>query len=420
MTDDDRQELSREDKYRLRAAVLLTFTPGKPVSNLDLLAGREKQISKVLEAVLSPGQHAAIYGERGVGKSSLANLIYDMVSATGKNVFIPVQINCSTMVSFNEIWREIFKQIQLHTSSGEATLDEQVPDTPNSEDIRHIFTQVGSPTIVVMDEFDRVDDLVSVAMSDTIKTLSDRGTDTTLVLVGVADSVEQLIAEHQSVDRALLQIPMPRMSRDELIAIVTKGMTRLPELSIEPGLDRRIAEISKGLPHFTHLLAKHAALSAIDEGRRMITQKDYESALKSATEDKSQSLGQAYLKATHSAKESIFEQVLLACALATDERGIFGAKHVRKHLAQIMKKPIKMEAYIRHLDKFSRPERGPVLKKEGQKRKFQYSFVEPMMQPYVLMKGLTEGKITEEQLSVLSSPSTLSERPSERLLFEGR
>src|SRR5215472_13120056 len=155
-----------------------------------------------------------------------------------------------------------------------------------------------------MDEFDRVDDTVSVAMSDTIKTLSDRGTDTTLVLVGVADSVEHLIAEHQSIDRALIQIPMPRMSRDELVAIVTKGMIRRPELSIEPGLDVRMAEISKGLPHFTHLLAKHSALSAIIDGRRSIVQTDYENALRTATEDKSQTLGQAYVTATHSAKDS--------------------------------------------------------------------------------------------------------------------
>src|SRR5260370_22141703 len=176
------------------------------------------------------------------------------------------------MVSSNEMWRENFRQIQLQSSRGETTLDEQVSDAPNSEDIRQIFTQVGSPTIVLIDEFDRVDETVGVAMSDTIKTLSDRGTDTTLVLVGVADSVEHLIAEHQSIDRALIQIPMPRMSQKELVAIVTKGMTRLPEMSIEPGLDNRMATISKGLPHFTHLLAKHSALSAINDGRRRIGQ----------------------------------------------------------------------------------------------------------------------------------------------------
>ena len=73
----------------------------------------------MLEVVFSPGQHAAIYGERGVGKSSLANLIYEMVAATGTDVFIPVQINCSRMVSSNEMWREVFRQIQLRTSRGE-------------------------------------------------------------------------------------------------------------------------------------------------------------------------------------------------------------------------------------------------------------------------------------------------------------
>ena len=411
MTGRDQQPLSVEERMRLTAIVLTTFTPGKPVNNLDLLSGRQKQISKVLEAVLSPGQHAAIYGERGVGKSSLANLIYDMVRASGQKYFIPVQVNASAIISFHEIWREVFRQIQLLASRGETTLDEQVPDTPNSEDIRQIFHQVGSPSIVVIDEFDRVDDVVAGQMSDTIKTLSDRGVDTTLVIVGVGDSVDQLIHEHQSIERALLQIHMQRMSHGELVTIVTKGMSRLPEMTIEPGLDKRMANISKGLPHITHLLAKHSTLSAINDGRRKIVQKDYENALRTATEDTSQSLAKDYRKATHSARESTFEEVLLACALATDQQGFFGAKDVRVPLSKILKRSVKIEAYIRHLDKFTQAERGPVLKKEGTRRRFQYSFVEPMIQPYVLMKGLAEGKITEEQLSVLSRPSNESELP---------
>ncbi len=394
-----------EAKYRLRALVHTTFTPGTPISNLDLLAGRDRQIDKVLETVFSPGQHAAIYGERGVGKSSLANLIYDIVFATGKENFIPVRVNCSNMVSFHEIWREIFRQIQMNSKEGEVLMEDQVSDTPNSEDIRHIFEQASNPSIVVIDEFDRVDATTAAAMSDTIKTLSDRAVDTTLVIVGVGESLEQLIHEHQSIDRAIIQIPLQRMSRDELIAIVTKGLTRISELTIEAGLDKRMAEISKGLPHYMHLLAKHSALSVINDGRREIVQSDYEYGLKTSTEDKSQTLGQAYINATHSAKESIFEEVLLACALATDARGFFGAKDVRTPLTKIMKKPVKIEAYIRHLDKFSQVPRGPILKKEGQKRRFQYSFIDPMMQPYVLMKGIAEDKITEEQLRVLSNPS---------------
>src|SRR5260370_9762146 len=121
------------------------------------------------------------------------------------------------MVSSNEMWRENFRQIQLQSSRGETTLDEQVSDAPNSEDIRQIFTQVGSPTIVVIDEFDRVDETVGVAMSDTIKTLSDRGTDTTLVLVGVSDSVDHLIADLHSIVRAFIRFPSLRTYRKRLI-----------------------------------------------------------------------------------------------------------------------------------------------------------------------------------------------------------
>jgi hypothetical protein len=251
-------------------------------------------------------------------------------------------------------------------------------------------------------------------MSDTIKTLSDRDVPTTLVIVGVSDSVENLIIGHRSIDRALIQVQMPRMSRDELTDIVTKGMARMPELTLDLALARRMAELCKGLPHFAHLLAKHSVLTAIDNRHRIVTRQDYEKALKTATEEKTQSLGEAYRDATHSAKESIFEEVLLACALATDAQGRFGAKDVRAPLSYIMNKPVKIEAYIRHLDKFSQDVRGPVLKKEGPKRRFQYSFAEPMMQPYVLMKGLADGKINEERLSVLSSAP---EPPSEQSLF---
>ena len=414
----DAQPLGIEEQFRLRALIIGTFTPGQPIRQLDLFAGRQHQINKVLEAVLSPGQHAAIYGERGVGKSSLANLIYDMVFAGGKMSFIPVRINCGQVISFHEIWREVFRQVQMRSTHNETPLDEQVSETPNSQDIVRIFERVKNPSIIVLDEFDRIDETTSAAMSDTIKALSDHGVEATLVLVGVANSVEQLIREHQSIDRALIQVPMPRMSRQELIAIVNTGMARISELSIEDGLGRRMADISKGLPHYIHLLAKYSALTAVNDGRRNITYKDYENALKEATADKSQSLDKAYQTATHSAFESIFEEVLLACALATDQRGFFGAKDVRTPLGKIMGKPaIKIEAYIRHLDKFTQEPRGPVLKKEGPKRRFQYSFVEPMMQPYVLMKALADKRITEEQLSVLSNPSIVSGQPYEQWLF---
>ena len=64
-------------------------------------------------------------------------------------------------------------------------------------------------------------------MADTIKTLSDFSIPATVVLIGVADSVDELIGQHQSIERAIIQIPMPRMSKEEIEQIAINGLERL-------------------------------------------------------------------------------------------------------------------------------------------------------------------------------------------------
>ena len=79
-----------------------------------------------------------------------------------------------------------------------------------------------SGLIIIFDEFDKIKraDLIA-AMADTIKALSDYSVNATIFIIGVADSVDELIREHQSIERALIQIPMPRMSDDEIRGIST-------------------------------------------------------------------------------------------------------------------------------------------------------------------------------------------------------
>jgi hypothetical protein len=45
--------------------------------------------------------------------------------------------------------------------------------------------------------------------------------------------------------------------------------------------------------------------------------------------------------------------------------------------------------------------RGPVLQQTGRPRKYRYRFVNPMMQPFVIMHGLANGLITEEKVQDL-------------------
>ena len=108
--------------------------------------------------------------------------------------------------------------------------------------------------IVIFDEFDRIKNTeVITAMADTIKALSDNSVNATVLLIGVANSVNESIREHQSIERALVQIPMPRMSDDEIRTIVDKGLARLT-MAIDDGAREDLVLFSQGVPYIAHLL----------------------------------------------------------------------------------------------------------------------------------------------------------------------
>jgi hypothetical protein len=80
MKDGDREKWARY------ARVAEVFTPGAPIDSLDLFAGRLEQIKDVLSAVAQRGQHIVLYGERGVEKTSLANIVDDFSRGAGSEL----------------------------------------------------------------------------------------------------------------------------------------------------------------------------------------------------------------------------------------------------------------------------------------------------------------------------------------------
>jgi len=388
-------------KLALRAQINKAFTPSAPINNSDLFAGRNRQIDRVLQAIFQRGQHAIIFGERGVGKTSLANIIYDLLVLSGKHEIQVAKYTCGASAEFAGIWRSIFKQITITRQDEEQlTLDAMLPDSVGSEDIRETFQSADSPTIIVIDEVDRIAATeTAILLADTVKTLSDNSVNATLVLVGVADSVDQLISEHQSIERALIQIHMPRMSQDELGQIVDKGLAST-QITISDQLKSRIARLSQGLPSCTHLLARHAALAAVDRDSYEITEGDLSRAIREAVMNQQQTIINAYEKATHSPRENLYKQVLLSSALAqTNELGYFAAVDVRPAMQQVTGKEYDIPAFSQHLNDFCEDSRGPILQKKGERRRFRFRFINPLMQQFVVLKGLADGMISEEQIS---------------------
>src|SRR6266404_2175054 len=97
---DTRPQTPQDWQSRIYEA-LHAFSPGAPIDELSLLAGRLTQIERMIETVMQRGQHAILYGERGVGKSSLANTFSTRL-VSGARTLSCIPINCHPSDDFSQ------------------------------------------------------------------------------------------------------------------------------------------------------------------------------------------------------------------------------------------------------------------------------------------------------------------------------
>lgn len=398
--DDDFDENAFFEKLR---AVGRAFTPSSPVTDRDLFAGRQYQLQTLVIVESQAGQHGIVYGVRGAGKTSLAQVAQSIIGSPVNPYYI-----CSSDDTFKSIWTAVMASIHLtQQASGlgfnavakisSVNAAQLLPEDVTPHGVVEALRLVGQNTrlTIVIDEFDRPrDDGVRLKIADTIKILADRAVPVTIILVGVADAIGDLLKEHESIQRSLVQIEMPPMTDDELRDVISRGMTAAGLEPAPASFVNEVVTLSQGLPHYTHLLCFHAAQSAVESLRSSVGDADLKVALARALEDASQSIRTQYHRSTFSNRDTLYKSVLLACAMCdTDEVGSFGAPDVREILRNITGINYEIPAFSTHLKDFSSDTgvRGGILQRIGTTRRFRYRFRDPLMPTYVRMRGRHEG-----------------------------
>src|ERR1700722_6546914 len=102
-------------KLQLQAQLGNIFRPGAPIEKYALFAGRTQQTERVIGAVLQPGQHAILYGERGVGKTSLARVFSEVLSGAGITTARSGTVNCDPTDDYSSLWHKAFREITFKT-----------------------------------------------------------------------------------------------------------------------------------------------------------------------------------------------------------------------------------------------------------------------------------------------------------------
>lgn len=385
---------NKEEQFALLNNV---FSPISPIKRKDLFFGRRIQLEHVVDAINEIGQHAILHGERGVGKTSLANIMYDSIT----NLY-PAKVTCNREDEFNTLWERAFNELKhARTTAGEGldvqharTIDRINNELKNSELVtpalvESLMRQInGFKFLFIFDEFDNIrTKKIRSSFADLIKSLSDNVENTTIVLVGIGDNVEELIGIHRSLERCLKQVKMPRMSDDEAVSIIDNGMKTLG-FTISKNVKDKILEFSSGFPHYIHLLCKHGAKQMIINGKTEFNDAYLQIAIKNGIDDTSEQLRSSYQKAiVDSNTDSKWKKVLYACANSkSDSFNCFSTNDVLAEYNKSCKDPVKCSNIRYNLNQLCSKERGDILLKMGSGVNTRYRFINPMMRAFVKLK----------------------------------
>lgn len=426
MGDTENAPLSYDESQALAAAAAKVFQPRTPITTRELFAGRWDELTAVADAANQPGLHVVIYGERGVGKTSLANVVkptivaldqYDKPVGTVPERLV-VKTVTTTGDSFSSIWTKLFRDLSVEDDRQTIGLNPRekgrVPMLEayglgdiGVDDVRRVLANIPS-SVFIIDEFDRTSKDVSKVFTDLIKTLSDFGVDSTVVLVGVSGTIDQLISDHASIVRAIVQVFLRRMTPEELGVILTNAEKKL-NIAFSEEAKNLIVHISQGLPHYTHLIGLNAIrFASTKRFSRSVQREDVFGALQEATKQAEQSARERHTKATHSShKEALYRHVLLACAVAAaqskDPLGYFNPGSVVDPLAVILERDVEIANFNSHLSEFCQDKRGPVLERDGQPRAYRFRFQDPMVVPFVFMDAVAGSMVSEDKLASMLS-----------------
>ncbi len=383
------------------------FRPFAPINLPDFFQGRKAQIDLLTTELATAGRQVAIYGERGVGKTSLALLAGFFAGYPEADVRI---VRCERESTYVSIFGHLLAQaglmyltngVETETSGG-AGLDVWAASVSGKKAVRtrqtvmDVLRSVGPALLLkhfgsqrgllIIDEYDRVqDEPTHSRLAETLKHFSDANSLTKILVVGVAHTLFDLIGEHQSITRCLAQIKLDRMKNEELEKIISVGETRV-NARFEDGVCRKIVAMSDGFPFFTHLFCKYCAE---DAGKALLTNPDarvtvregeYRRALRRAIESGEGNLREDYRSAvvTVKRKTDMFKQVLWAVAFS--EGLEVQVQEIAQNIAILTGIRPKVESLSNYLAALTKPEKGRILRRV---RQGYYKFANPLMRAYV-------------------------------------
>ena len=314
------------------------FTPGGlPLGEHNVYSPRSVPES-ALDRYRKRGQIPVIFGDFGVGKTSLVRKYFETDDLEGRLVYFPSASGLSVSAIFERVLEVLEYEVQTETvdtkgKSAEGGLDKVLRAVASKTSGRSTKKTlvVSAPTdvgmlgvidearlTIVVDEMHRATKEFRAGLAGLIKAVKTSGKSyPVIVIVGTTVDAEHLVVQDPGIDRYIKEVTVPLMRPEESRYIVTEGFRRL-ELGITDELVARIVEAAVGAPTIVHALCLDAAETALEAARSHVTEDDCRKAVHAYLQDHGRRLASAYLKAIETIGPKKYRKQILHAVANTD------------------------------------------------------------------------------------------------------
>ncbi len=398
----------------VKSGIRDVFTPHQPINAIDHFLGRKDEVIKIIETLNTPGLHFLLYGERGVGKSSLGNIVIKLIIEKLYKDCTYIK-RCDKQTTFEELFEETLKRIDINiyetssiitdTSGGQFGIDfkvanisanggteKQIAYKPNTVSPSFIAEKLAKTRgVLFIDEFDSLPKVGKENVGEVIKLLSDNMSQFKLLIVGVGNSIVDLLTGNASITRNIRQIKLNRMSASEIAEIISSGSKKI-KIDYEDSVIDKIVEISAGYPHFTHLLALKSGEISIRKGDSCVTMDQLTESISDAVKDSEEYLQYSWNSTMQTVLSELYMQILLVCA-SIDSNEI-SAKELREQLRIKFNVEITQSALNPYLTKLVADDESHILHRIA---KGVYRFSDPRMPSFVKIQAINKSNKSRDK-----------------------
>ena len=384
------------------------LSPSDPIRSAEFLLGRESNLKEIRRHLATKGRHVFIFGDRGVGKTSLAQTAAVAFHPSESD---PILVAGASGETFETIVSTIAKRVHAKSTqngsmevSGKLNLPfismsmKQTIDNGQSPQINSLNDAIDALSyvaachcrtpVVVIDEFDRIDnDSDKKKFAELIKQISDQEINIKLIFCGIGDSMHSLLGAHYSTGRAITPIELPRLDHESLVKIVTNAVSGV-ELGIDNETSSRIAILSDGFPYFAHLVTEKMIWQAFDDEAQTssITLEHFGHGIDAAVTHAMALLRESYEIATKKYSGS-YEEVLWALVdkptLTRQSAKIYNESYL-PIMAAAGRNPMELKTFYNRLNALKTKSHGQIL---NSPRRSWFEFSENMVRGYVKLKA---------------------------------